>query len=95
MMMPYRCPRPNRAGRDSTDTWLLAFYERASSLPDSANTSKIFQSYIVVEKKERPRSEVAQKIPLTRHELGIEATMDFDLIVTGGIIVCVRMHRMQ
>jgi hypothetical protein len=40
-----------------------------------------------VEKKER--QQVALKIPLTltRHELGIEGTMDFDLIITGGIIV--------
>jgi hypothetical protein len=85
--MPYRCPRPNRAGRDSTDTWLLAFYESSVSAGFCEYTSKTFQSYFVVEKKGRTQSGAEDSADTIGRELDIEGTMNFDLVITGGVIV--------
>lgn len=55
----FACPIvPNRAGRDSIDTWWLALlYERASSPPDLVNTPKTSQVRLCCcEKKDRLRS---------------------------------------
>jgi hypothetical protein len=82
-------PETQSTGRDSTDTWLHRIlgesFVSAGFCKHIRNIPTIL--YFVVGKEERQQA--AQKIPLTltRHELGIGGTMDFDLVITGGIIV--------
>ena len=82
-------PETQSTGRDSTDTWLHRILGESFVSAGFCRHISNIAITLCRGKEKKDNCEVAQKIPLTltRHELGIGGTMDFDLVITGGIIV--------